>query len=66
VPVWAQVRLLIDRDSREPTVHGEPVGGGYQERHAVAFGKRVGLPEPVGIGLAAREPPAPGPVLPGC
>jgi Uma2 family endonuclease len=51
IPVF----LLIDRDSREVTVHSEPVGGVYQERHAVAFGKRVSLPEPVGIDLDTQE-----------
>lgn len=51
IPVF----LLIDRDTREVTVHSKPVGGAYQDRHIVSFGEHVNLPEPVGIGLDTKE-----------
>lgn len=47
IPVF----LLVDRDSREVTVHSEPKNGEYQDRHSVAFGKSVLLPEPVAFEL---------------
>lgn len=51
IPVY----LLVDRDSREVSVYSEPANGVYQERHIVAFGKTVTLPEPVGIELDTQE-----------
>jgi Uma2 family endonuclease len=51
IPVY----LLIDRDNREVIAFSEPVGGIYTERHGVAFGKRVVLPEPVGIELDTQQ-----------
>jgi Uma2 family endonuclease len=51
IPVY----LFIDRDGREVNVYSDPGGGVYRERHVVAFGKRVELPEPVGIGLDTRQ-----------
>jgi hypothetical protein len=47
IPVY----LLIDRDSRDVTVHSEPVDEVYRERHTVSFGKSLPLPEPVGFDL---------------
>ncbi|GAA2714218.1 MULTISPECIES: Uma2 family endonuclease [Streptomyces] len=47
IPVY----LLIDRDSREITVHSRPDGMRYELAETVPFGKSVRLPDPVGIGL---------------
>jgi Uma2 family endonuclease len=47
IPVY----LLIDRDSCEVLVHAEPEGGVYSNLIRRPFGKRVELPEPVGIVL---------------
>lgn len=51
IPVY----LLIDRDSREVSVHSDPWDGAYQDRHVVAFGKTVALPAPVGIELDTQQ-----------
>ncbi|CAG6394797.1 Uma2 family endonuclease [Streptomyces cocklensis] len=51
IPVY----LLIDRDTREVTVHSEPDGGVYQKRVIVPFGKTVALPDPVGIELDTQR-----------
>jgi Uma2 family endonuclease len=51
IPVY----LLIDRDTREVTVHSEPGGGVYQRRVIVPFGKTVSLPEPVSIELDTEQ-----------
>ncbi|MBM9435104.1 Uma2 family endonuclease [Streptomyces bryophytorum] len=51
IPVY----LLIDRDTREVTVHSEPDGGVYQKRVIVPFGKTVSLPEPVSIDLDTEQ-----------
>lgn len=51
IPVF----LLIDRASREVTVFSEPAGGVYRERHTIAFGKTLALPEPVGIELDTQR-----------
>ncbi|WP_323446312.1 Uma2 family endonuclease [Streptomyces yaizuensis] len=45
------VHLLIDRDSREVTVHSSPDGVRYRSVLTVPFGKEVTLPDPVGITL---------------
>jgi Uma2 family endonuclease len=50
IPVY----LLIDRDSREVLVHTEPERGVYSNLVRRPFGKRVELPEPVGIVLDAE------------
>lgn len=47
IPVY----LLIDRDTCDVLVHSEPEGGVYGTLVRRAFGKRVELPEPVGIVL---------------
>lgn len=47
IPVY----LLIDRGTREVTVHSRPDGARYEQRVTVAFGKAVTLPDPVGIEL---------------
>jgi Uma2 family endonuclease len=47
IPVY----LLIDRDSCEALVHSEPESGVYGTLVRRPFGKRVELPEPVGIVL---------------
>ncbi|MCP3820759.1 Uma2 family endonuclease [Streptomyces sp. A3M-1-3] len=47
IPVY----LLIDRDSCEVTVYSEPDGVRYEQAHTVPFGKRVVLPEPLGLVL---------------
>jgi Uma2 family endonuclease len=47
IPVY----LLIDRDSCEALVHSEPENGVYGTLVRRPFGKRVVLPEPVGIVL---------------
>jgi Uma2 family endonuclease len=49
------VHLLIDRDSREVTVHSEPDGVRYESARRVPFGKEITLPEPVGITLATER-----------
>jgi Uma2 family endonuclease len=51
IPVY----LLVDRDTREVTVHSEPDEGVYQKRVIVPFGKTVTLPDPVGIELDTRQ-----------
>ncbi|WP_328465729.1 Uma2 family endonuclease [Streptomyces sp. NBC_00448] len=51
IPVY----LLIDRDRREVSIHSDPQDGAYRDRHVVAFGKTVALPEPVGIELDTRQ-----------
>ncbi|WP_322899598.1 Uma2 family endonuclease [Actinacidiphila rubida] len=45
IPVF----LLIGCDSGDVTVHSKPVDGRYRDRHTVAFGEKVALPEPVGM-----------------
>ena len=47
--------ILVDRDTREVTVHSEPDGGVYQKRVIVPFGKTVTLPDPVGIELDTQR-----------
>ncbi|WP_441245342.1 Uma2 family endonuclease [Kitasatospora sp. McL0602] len=47
IPVY----LLIDRDSCETLVHSEPENGAYSLLTRRPFGKRLDLPEPVGIAL---------------
>jgi Uma2 family endonuclease len=47
IPVY----LLIDRDSCEVLVHSDPEGDVYSNLIRRPFGKRVQLPEPVGIVL---------------
>lgn len=47
IPVY----LLIDRDAGEVLAHSAPDGVRYGRTTRVAFGKGVGLPDPVGITL---------------
>ncbi|MEV4739872.1 Uma2 family endonuclease [Streptomyces sp. NPDC049555] len=47
IPVY----LLVDRDSREITVHSRPDATRYELAETVPFGKSVQLPDPVGIAL---------------
>jgi Uma2 family endonuclease len=49
IPVY----LLIDRDACTVTVFSapDPGGAGYRDRHTVAFGEQLALPDPVGFEL---------------
>ncbi|SHL21708.1 Uma2 family endonuclease [Actinacidiphila paucisporea] len=51
IPVF----LLIDRDTREITVHSEPGNGVYEKKVTVPFGKTVILPAPVDIELDTAQ-----------
>jgi Uma2 family endonuclease len=51
IPVY----LLVDRDTREVTVHSRPEEGAYGLRLTVPFGKTVPLPEPVGFELDTQQ-----------
>ncbi|MGW5350285.1 Uma2 family endonuclease [Streptomyces sp. NPDC004031] len=51
IPVY----LLVDRDTREVTVHSRPEQGAYALRLTVPFGKTVPLPEPVGFELDTQQ-----------
>ncbi|MFE7784215.1 Uma2 family endonuclease [Streptomyces nigrescens] len=47
--------LLVDRESRQVLVHSEPDGGRYAVRHSVSYGRRIRLPDPVGITLETER-----------
>jgi hypothetical protein len=45
------VCLLVDRDSREVTVHPVPDGVRHERTQTVPFGRQAVLPDPVGLTL---------------
>ncbi|MFE3139034.1 Uma2 family endonuclease [Streptomyces scopuliridis] len=47
--------LLIDRDHGTVTVHSDPAADGYGYLQVADFGKKVVLPDPVGIELDTEE-----------
>ncbi|MGW2382430.1 Uma2 family endonuclease [Streptomyces sp. NPDC001658] len=47
--------LLVDRETAWTTLFSDPESGDYRERHAVAFGKPLALPEPLAFDLDTAD-----------
>ncbi|MFI5521552.1 Uma2 family endonuclease [Streptomyces platensis] len=47
--------LLVDRKACQVSVHSEPDGGRYEVMHTVSYGKKIHLPDPVGITLEIEQ-----------
>ncbi|MER0482554.1 Uma2 family endonuclease [Streptomyces sp. Edi2] len=47
--------LLVDREARQVAVHSEPDDGRYENVRTVRYGKKIHLPDPVGITLDTEQ-----------
>ncbi|WP_336051158.1 Uma2 family endonuclease [Streptomyces sp. CA2R101] len=47
--------LLVDREARQVAVHSEPDDGRYEHVRTLRYGKKVHLPDPVGITLETQQ-----------